>query len=69
MFAYLNETCYRDLKPENILFDKDGHIVLADFGMSKISDETLLNTLCGTPAYTGKNSWFVLNQQLNSIEI
>lgn len=26
---------YRDLKPENILIDADGHIVLADFGLSK----------------------------------
>eukprot|EP00501_MAST-03F_sp_TOSAG23-6_P001903 GSMAST32.ASY1.ANO1.1983.1 assembled CDS len=26
---------YRDLKPENILFTQDGHIRLADFGLSK----------------------------------
>lgn len=45
---------YRDLKPENILLDKEGHLKLTDFGLSKF----LLNintsrayTICGTPDY------------------
>ena len=49
-----NSVVYRDLKPENILIDADGHVKLADFGLSK---EGILNvasgahTFCGTPEY------------------
>lgn len=41
------------MKPENIFIDLDGHIKLADFGLSKIQDEpTGLNeTYCGSAEY------------------
>ena len=50
-FLHKNNMVYRDLEPEIILMNKDGHIKIADFGLSKILDD--LNdkvfTLCGTP--------------------
>ena len=34
-YLHENKILYRDLKPENILINRDGHIKLADFGLSK----------------------------------
>lgn len=44
---------YRDLKPENIFLDIDGHVVLGDFGHTKMKMEArdLATTICGSAEY------------------
>ncbi|KAJ3802182.1 CAMK/RAD53 protein kinase [Lentinula aff. detonsa] len=45
---------HRDLKPENILLTKSDppNVKVADFGLAKaIDSQTMLKTMCGTPAY------------------
>ena len=54
---------YRDLKPENILLDKNGHIKLADFGLSRIVDQGQKFSLCGTCEFLAPE---MLNEQPQS---
>lgn len=44
---------YRDLKPENILLDYDGHIKLADFGLSRegAGRNDIAKSFCGSHIY------------------
>ncbi|KAK4170308.1 putative serine/threonine-protein kinase [Cladorrhinum sp. PSN259] len=44
---------YRDLKPENCLLDADGHLLLTDFGLSKVAvdSDDQCNSILGTVEY------------------
>lgn len=44
-FIHSKGYIYRDLKPENILLHLDGHIRVADFGLSKQSETGPQNVL------------------------
>lgn len=44
---------HRDIKPENILVENEGpvKIIVADFGLSNVSEDQIFTTCCGTPFY------------------
>ena len=52
-FLHQNKIIHRDLKPENILLDKNSHIKLIDFGVSKlgVEREKCTRTHVGTASY------------------
>lgn len=59
--AHRRNFLHRDIKPDNILLDENGKAVLADFGVTKVLEQTRFTTqtggLIGTPAYIAPEIW------------
>ncbi|NXL56246.1 KCC1G kinase, partial [Chordeiles acutipennis] len=53
-YLHENGIVHRDLKPENLLYltpDENSKIMITDFGLSKMEQNGIMSTACGTPGY------------------
>ena len=52
-YLHENKITHRDLKLENLMLDEKGSNVvkIVDFGLAKRAQETIMDTVCGTPQY------------------
>lgn len=56
---------HRDLKPENLLLTRAKDILVVDFGLSNIYEDTL-RTACGSPCYAAPE--MILGQEYNGLQ-
>src|SRR5438270_4513965 len=68
-YAHTKGIIHRDLKPGNILFHADGRVVLADFGIAKILNETAEDgsQITSTGAIIGTHEYFSTKQSTGNL--
>ena len=50
-YAHERQVIHRDIKPANIMIDRDGRVVLADFGLALDTQQGSLGETFGSPHY------------------
>ncbi|MEI7990027.1 MAG: bifunctional serine/threonine-protein kinase/ABC transporter substrate-binding protein [Chloroflexota bacterium] len=66
-YAHEQETIHRDVKPANILLTDKGQPMLTDFGVAKILDLDMGQTLTGTGVGLGTPKYMAPEQWMNQI--
>jgi len=61
-YAHQRGVIHRDIKPANLLITREGQVKIADFGLAKRHDDTLLgltksNLTVGTPDFLAPEAW------------
>lgn len=50
-YCHSKEISHRDLKPDNIMIDDSMNVKLIDFGLSKLTSDSKLKSILGSPQY------------------